>query len=316
MQEENGRVPWVSFCMSTYKRPDLLRQALTGILEQTFTEFEVVVSDNDPEKSAEPVVKAIGDPRLHYFSNGINLGMIASYNKSIERARTPYIVMITDDDPVTGNFLAEMHALYTEQPGYSMYCGFPRAGKPAGNVETITATDFITEILDVKKTPEILWSSSVMRKVDALAIGGMPDRGSPHLADHAMIAMTGSQQGAVVINRMFSFITLHDNNFSKFNFHYYTTGCQVFYERMVDFCRHHGNYRAEHEVVVRHIGHWFIVNMFNLKKFYTRKKDQGMLDQVNACAAELIRFPFMRPFRAAYARKQAIYRVKKILHLL
>jgi len=43
--------PWVSFCMSTYKRPEFLRKQIEGILQQTFTDFEIVISDNDPEGS-------------------------------------------------------------------------------------------------------------------------------------------------------------------------------------------------------------------------------------------------------------------------
>jgi GT2 family glycosyltransferase len=44
---------WVSFCMSTYMRPILLEKTLRSILSQTFTDFEVVISDNDPKGSAQ-----------------------------------------------------------------------------------------------------------------------------------------------------------------------------------------------------------------------------------------------------------------------
>ena len=115
--------PWVSFCMSTYKRPVFLKHTLQSILAQTFSDFEVIVSDNDPERSAEIVVKTINDPRVLYFSNTDNLGMIKSFNKSIERSHADFIVMITDDDPVYPDLLETFYQLTKEFPGYGMYLG-------------------------------------------------------------------------------------------------------------------------------------------------------------------------------------------------
>ena len=56
--------PWVSFCMSTFKRPVFLKDTIQTILQQSFTDFEIIVSDNDPEQSAEAVVKEINEPRI------------------------------------------------------------------------------------------------------------------------------------------------------------------------------------------------------------------------------------------------------------
>ena len=78
--------PWVSFCMSTFKRPALLKTQLSSLLQQTLKDFEIVVSDNDPDSSAREVVSEFNDNRVKYFSNKENLGMINSFNKSIERS--------------------------------------------------------------------------------------------------------------------------------------------------------------------------------------------------------------------------------------
>lgn len=60
---------------------------------------------------------------FNYFSNGENLGMIKSFNKSIERAASDYIVMITDDDPVYPDMLETLVKLNKDFPGYGMYLG-------------------------------------------------------------------------------------------------------------------------------------------------------------------------------------------------
>src|SRR6476620_10696 len=92
--------PWVSFCMTTYKRPDFLKEQLHTILKQTFDDFTIIISDNDVEGSGEQAVKEINDPRISYYRNEENLGMVKSFNRSLAKARSEFVVMITDDDPV------------------------------------------------------------------------------------------------------------------------------------------------------------------------------------------------------------------------
>ena len=92
-------IPKVSFCFTTFKRYDYLRSTLKSVQDQTFSDFEVIVSDNDPEQSGRQIVESF-DSRFKYFPNDENLGMKKSFNKSLERSIGEYIVMIADDDPV------------------------------------------------------------------------------------------------------------------------------------------------------------------------------------------------------------------------
>src|SRR5438128_4067503 len=97
---EKQTTPWVSFCMTTRRRPDFLLKTLRSIQRQTFQELEVIVSDNDTAGSAKAVVDGLNDPRFRYYRNEEDLGMNASFNRSLAKARGEFVVMITDDDPV------------------------------------------------------------------------------------------------------------------------------------------------------------------------------------------------------------------------
>src|ERR1017187_5289052 len=99
--------PWVSFCISTYKRPEFLKRQLIALSQQTLPNFQVVICDNDPEASGERIVKDFDDTRFGYYHNIENLGMILSFNKCIKIAATPYIIMLTDDDYVDSNMLMD-----------------------------------------------------------------------------------------------------------------------------------------------------------------------------------------------------------------
>lgn len=311
------RSPWVSFCISTYKRPQLLREQLLRLSQQTFRDFEVVISDNDPDASAKDIVKEMNDLRFRYFQNGENLGMIRSFNKSIERAIGEYIVMVTDDDPIQIDFLETFYNLYKQHPFFSLYCGFTRKKRKESEIEFISNEDILIEILDPAKTSNLLWSSAIIKKEDAIKTGLIPDYGSPHLADHALIVQVGSLNGALIVNKMFSSLAFHESNFSKFNFEYYLNGCEGFHRCLTLFFKDDHRARNYEKIIRKHLGSWFIANIFTLKKYYTVKKyDNLMLKKINDCAFQILRFSFMRGYRSRYAVKNFIFKVKKTFKLL
>jgi len=308
--------PWVSFCISTYKRPDFLKTQLASLLDQKDRNFEIVISDNDPDGSARLIVDSFEDSRIRYFVNEENLGMIKSFNRSIERARTEYITMVTDDDPIDRSFLEVIGGLRQQYPGYSLYGGFLRAGKATDDVEEIKKDFFISEILPPFKTPSILWSSCILKRSDVIQIGKIPEYGSPHLADHALIVLTGSINGGVIINNMYSNLTQHEYNFSKFNFETYTSGCYGFYNVLKNFIDQTGIPKENELAIRQHLNKWFITCIFNLKRYYKIRKNREVLLVLDACAKSILSFPFMRDVKVKYYFKTVMLYLKGSVGLL
>jgi glycosyltransferase involved in cell wall biosynthesis len=236
MTDQNSEMPWASFCMSTYRRTDFLQEALSVIRKQTFADFEVVISDNDPEASAAAVVAGFRDSRFRYFHNGANLGMVASFNKSIERSRGRYIVMITDDDPVYEDMLQTLYDLHLKYPGHGVYFGGhdtfylgvqqarmakARVGTNSalpdmelGEERVYAANDFPAAFLDGPLAGSLLWSTGVVRRDIAVAVGGFPDYGTPHMADNSYLFLSAVREGLVYVNRSLGYRAIHNENFS------------------------------------------------------------------------------------------------------
>lgn len=87
----------------TYKRPQYLKNAIDSVLAQTYSDFEMIVVDDNPEGSeervrTEDVIREIKDPRVHYIQNKQNLGGAGSRNRAIEMAKGEYIAFLDDDD--------------------------------------------------------------------------------------------------------------------------------------------------------------------------------------------------------------------------
>ena len=87
----------------TYNRAEYLANAVDSVLAQTYTDFElIVVDDNKPEsearKKTEEVMRQYQDPRIHYVQNEKNIGGAASRNVGIFMAKGEYVAFLDDDD--------------------------------------------------------------------------------------------------------------------------------------------------------------------------------------------------------------------------
>lgn len=108
--------PLVSIMIPTYRRPDLLREAVKSALAQiTTVPFEVVVVDNDSEQkmSAEVdhVIASFDAPNLRLFRNQANIGLYGNWSRCIELASGHWITILNDDDLLDQSFLAETLAV-------------------------------------------------------------------------------------------------------------------------------------------------------------------------------------------------------------
>lgn len=101
-------VPRVSVCLTAYNRAAKLPATLDSILGQTFSDFDLVISD-DHSSDATPSVcaeYAARDARVKYHRNARNLGMPGNLNAAIARAHGEYIANLHDRDRYPPDLLA------------------------------------------------------------------------------------------------------------------------------------------------------------------------------------------------------------------
>ena len=284
--------PSVSFCISTYKRPELLHSQLDRLLKQTYPNLEIIISDNDPLKSAEKIANSFADNRIKYYPNAENLGMIKSFNKSIDRSDSEHIIMITDDDPLDIHFLEEMVPIINKYPSYSIYAAANRSNKSLGLVEIVKKDDFAYQFIHPGFTLKALWSNAIIRKNTALLVGKIPDYDSPHLADHAFLALCGSVDGGVIINKNFGDHVSHAQAYSMGNISSYYSGCKGFYETLANRYAKWPNKAKILTAVQLHLYKWFIVRSFFLRKTYHRS-DKSKIKEINIVDKKILQLSFM-----------------------
>lgn len=98
--------PVVSICIPTFNRPELLKEAVQSCLNQTFSYFEILITDNSTNDDSLKMITGIGDPRIRYYRNEGNIGAYASSVRALSLAGGKYIKWLMDDDLMKPDFLA------------------------------------------------------------------------------------------------------------------------------------------------------------------------------------------------------------------
>lgn len=94
----------VSVIIPTYKRSEFLHRAIDSVLNQTYSNIEVVVvDDNDPNskyrlETEEKMKKYSKNTNVIYIKNNKNLGGALARNEGIFKASGDYITFLDDDD--------------------------------------------------------------------------------------------------------------------------------------------------------------------------------------------------------------------------
>jgi glycosyltransferase involved in cell wall biosynthesis len=91
-------LPTVTIAIPTYNRVTYLRQALESALSQTYSRFQVVVSDNCSEDGTAQYLASVWDNRLLLLRQRENLGMAGNWNACLEQATGEFFLLLSDDD--------------------------------------------------------------------------------------------------------------------------------------------------------------------------------------------------------------------------
>ena len=90
--------PFFSIVIPTYNRASFLKASIAITLQQTFKDFEIIISNNCSTDDTRKVVNSFKDKRIRYFENKKNIGGEPNMIKAFSYARGKYLFTTGDDD--------------------------------------------------------------------------------------------------------------------------------------------------------------------------------------------------------------------------
>lgn len=117
-----SRTPTVSVVMAAYNAQPFVAEALESVLEQTLSDFELLVVDDASTDETPAIVEryARRDRRIRVFSLPRNAGTAHAKNAALQHARAPFVAVCDDDDRQLPVRLASQVAYLEANPRHVM----------------------------------------------------------------------------------------------------------------------------------------------------------------------------------------------------
>ncbi len=117
--EVNPKSPKISIVMPAYNAEKTIEKAIRSILDQTFSDFELIILDDYSKDDTYNIAKKFEtDQRVTVFQNNPNLGFNGggNYSKALSLGSGQFHAIFHADDVYYNNILQEQINLFNEHP--------------------------------------------------------------------------------------------------------------------------------------------------------------------------------------------------------
>ncbi len=131
--------PTVSVAIKAYNHAEYVHQSIASVLEQSFQDFEIVVTDDGSTDGTADVIARFTDPRIRFERFERNRGISAAMNATTARVRGEFVAILNSDDFALPGRLQTQVAFLRAHPQIAAVFGRPRRvgerGELAGGYE-------------------------------------------------------------------------------------------------------------------------------------------------------------------------------------
>ena len=121
-------MPFFSIIIPTYNRLHTLPATIQTVMNQSFPDFEVLITDDGSTDGTAAWVQELHDNRIRYIQKA-NSGVCATRNYGAGYAHGVYLIFLDSDDAVSTTWLSDFFALATTSDSDVLRCGRIIKGK-------------------------------------------------------------------------------------------------------------------------------------------------------------------------------------------
>lgn len=156
------KIPKVSICIPAYNQVVYLQKNIDSVLSQTYTDYEIIVTDDSPSDIVKDLIEQYQRPDIiKYYKNDTALGSPENWNESIRRSSGEYIKILHHDDYFNGeNSLTKYVALLDNNPGADFAFSATRAIEPGIREWEHRISN--RELEELKKDPLLLYRNNII----------------------------------------------------------------------------------------------------------------------------------------------------------
>ena len=144
----NNKMPLVSVVIPTHNRSIMLRRALDSVLNQSYENIEIIISDDGSTDDTQEMLTIYSDNRIKIYKNDVARGACNARNNAINMATGTYVTFLDDDDEYLPTRIEDMVNVYNEKyayisAGYYLKISKNRVDEAKYNRKSITLKDIL-----------------------------------------------------------------------------------------------------------------------------------------------------------------------------
>lgn len=116
MINSNNKQPLVSICIPTYNVEKTITETLTSVVNQTYKNIEIIISENASTDNTLTILNTFNDPRLRIHKNNKTVSAEKNWNKCIELASGDYIAIFHADDLYMPDMVEKQVKAFIDNP--------------------------------------------------------------------------------------------------------------------------------------------------------------------------------------------------------
>lgn len=173
-------MPKFSVVIAVYNKEKYIGNTLQSVLDQTFTDFEIIIVNDGSTDTSEEIIKSFSDKRISYYSQ-LNMGAAAARNTAIKKATAPFIALLDADDFWDSTYLEEQNRLILKYPSEYIYACNSKVQdrnhytKLSYSVDIEEKEDLVVNFFEASTINSIMNSSTTVLRADVLDTIGLYD---------------------------------------------------------------------------------------------------------------------------------------------
>ena len=100
--------PKLSVVIPTRDRADTLVHTLKTVVEQTYGNLEIIISDNASIDNTKSVIAEFSDTRIRYINTGVRVGMSENWEFALSHVTGDFVMYLGDDDGLIPNACSDV----------------------------------------------------------------------------------------------------------------------------------------------------------------------------------------------------------------
>jgi glycosyltransferase involved in cell wall biosynthesis len=170
--------PLFSIGITTYDRFKLLKETINSVLTQTFSDFEIIIVNDNPKRKLSQKTLGIIDSRIIIINQVINIGELKNMALLVHEAKGKYFTWLADDDAIESKYLEAINQAITKYPQISSFYTnyhkgehFNKLNPPIVKAEIYNSQQFLNKYL--KKEIELIGCYGIFKRSELVKNKGM-----------------------------------------------------------------------------------------------------------------------------------------------